>query len=1031
MVKKKLHPIAKAMNFKSNKEFYDSFPTKESYDQHMAQQNTLQPQNMGDGGKLQSGFFPTNTNVPYNQRGADSTDFSQLLVSNPQMAAYIYNQYKQLVTDPKSNVKENAQQVLNAYDAALKGKKMANGGVTQQMRDNYESAMGYMNQQGYNLHDPKLRHDPNIGAQYFNNYNASVSATPDKQFNTRDLPAMQSYFQANKGTGAVRNTDPMGFSKVDNWAGNQTLNSRQMTYQTQNNNGPVIDYGTNAQAAQSVASSWKDKNMNTGWEGFGDPKSDINYKAPVQSTWQSNDQGIPMAQVQPQKSNWHTNDNTDYSLDAVREVGKGGKIHIKPQNKGKFTAYKKRTGKTTEEALHSKDPHVRQMANFARNAKKWHHADGGLIYMDNGDLVTPDNPIQGATQLDGPQAIQYTSQPNAPQIQGNPYLGRDMMDQSDITYPQPNIERSLANRSHSNMAPIGINLNTAPLIAGADALVTSAIYNPHMRANEANLYRKNMQQVQSPNNYNGGEMLNYDQGGNIIDNYKVNPYGAKEMIEGGEYVQLPNGKGATAQGDKHYMASGGIPTDLPPESRVYSDQLKADKSFVSDITDGKINRKMTVADIAKKFDSKKESKIIDNPMSDPISKRTATLNKKRKDGLLDQVFNYQEDILKNPQGTVMQDLGMAYGGRVMDMGGNTDIIRQKQLQLLQDKPEGVVAANNIYGLSNQPFNFADGIYGPRTKYVEDWQPSGGKLDTLPLRPLGDQMSPQIPQVSQDTDSVPSTQDEANRGPYDNPNIDSTGNNQINVPNTTQKIAKKGNNSFGSQYGGFGSGFLPQLTATINALTDYPVRSSKYQPEYIGRQEGLNIDPALNRNLAISKLSQSNSGNAGIDSARGLQGLASNQEADNQLYGQKFNYDANQEFRRRVGNTEIKNQAEQVNLQRMDNTWNQMTQRKANKDAAIQEVANASSKAYTNSRKALYDKNNQQLLGQLFGNEQYKQGKGYQFVDDGSGTYHISPLSTGSGDDSGYKTITTETTDNKGNIKRKVSKVPKKKNDEDN
>lgn len=54
-------------------------------------------------------------------------------------------------------------------------------------------------------------------------------------------------------------------------------------------------------------------------------------------------------------------------------------IHIKKKNVGKFTAYKKRTGKTTEEALHSKDPHVRQMANFAHNAKKWKHPDGGEI----------------------------------------------------------------------------------------------------------------------------------------------------------------------------------------------------------------------------------------------------------------------------------------------------------------------------------------------------------------------------------------------------------------------------------------------------------------------------------------------------------------------------------------------------------------------------------------------------------------------------------------------------------------------------
>lgn len=56
-------------------------------------------------------------------------------------------------------------------------------------------------------------------------------------------------------------------------------------------------------------------------------------------------------------------------------------IHIKKSHEGRFTAYKKRTGKTTEEALHSKDPHVRAMANFARNAAKWNHAFGGPLYL--------------------------------------------------------------------------------------------------------------------------------------------------------------------------------------------------------------------------------------------------------------------------------------------------------------------------------------------------------------------------------------------------------------------------------------------------------------------------------------------------------------------------------------------------------------------------------------------------------------------------------------------------------------------------
>jgi len=63
-------------------------------------------------------------------------------------------------------------------------------------------------------------------------------------------------------------------------------------------------------------------------------------------------------------------------------------IHIKPSHVGRFTAYKQRTGKTTEEALHSSDPHVRQMANFAKNASKWKHEMGGMHlnkYKDGGE----------------------------------------------------------------------------------------------------------------------------------------------------------------------------------------------------------------------------------------------------------------------------------------------------------------------------------------------------------------------------------------------------------------------------------------------------------------------------------------------------------------------------------------------------------------------------------------------------------------------------------------------------------------------
>lgn len=67
-----------------------------------------------------------------------------------------------------------------------------------------------------------------------------------------------------------------------------------------------------------------------------------------------------------------------YQPDAIKigwgfDKGKDSGIHINPKNRGKFNALKKRTGKTTEQLTHSKNPLTRKRAIFAQNAKKWHH----------------------------------------------------------------------------------------------------------------------------------------------------------------------------------------------------------------------------------------------------------------------------------------------------------------------------------------------------------------------------------------------------------------------------------------------------------------------------------------------------------------------------------------------------------------------------------------------------------------------------------------------------------------------------------
>lgn len=54
-------------------------------------------------------------------------------------------------------------------------------------------------------------------------------------------------------------------------------------------------------------------------------------------------------------------------------------IKIKPENKGKFNAKKKRTGKSTEELTHSKNKKTKAQAVFAQNAKHWKHKLGGVL----------------------------------------------------------------------------------------------------------------------------------------------------------------------------------------------------------------------------------------------------------------------------------------------------------------------------------------------------------------------------------------------------------------------------------------------------------------------------------------------------------------------------------------------------------------------------------------------------------------------------------------------------------------------------
>lgn len=92
----------------------------------------------------------------------------------------------------------------------------------------------------------------------------------------------------------------------------------------------------------------------------------------------------------------------------LNTFAEGGKIHIKPENRGKFTKYC--GGKVTSECIakgkRSSDPAVRKRATFAANARKWHHALGGDLNthgadFTNGQIIVgnggthEENPMEG------------------------------------------------------------------------------------------------------------------------------------------------------------------------------------------------------------------------------------------------------------------------------------------------------------------------------------------------------------------------------------------------------------------------------------------------------------------------------------------------------------------------------------------------------------------------------------------------------------------------------------------------------------
>jgi len=158
-------------------------------------------------------------------------------------------------------------------------------------------------------------------------------------------------------------------------------------------------------------------------------------------------------------------------------------------------------------------------------------------------------------------------------------------------------------------------------------------------------------------------------------------------VEHDETVKLPTGELYAIKGKKH--SEGGEDVYLEPSSLVYSDHLKVPKEVASTILGTKVTKKLSYADLSKKFDTTKWSKILDNPDSDKYAKETAKLKLSNNNSMLDIIFQAQElSKGKGLQGK-FQDKQVAQMGLTV---GDDPIMRLKKMypERLDTLPEVLI-----------------------------------------------------------------------------------------------------------------------------------------------------------------------------------------------------------------------------------------------------------------------------------------------------------------------------------------------------
>lgn len=299
----------------------------------------------------------------------------------------------------------------------------------------------------------------------------------------------------------------------------------------------------------------------------------------------------------------------------------GGNIHIKPSKRGTFTAAAKKHGKSVQEfasqVLANKDrysPAMVKKANFARNARKWKHEEGGPLdlLVDNINRRSSANFVQRLKDRDRA----YISDWEYPSYNATHKLSyvTNGDNTSAIVYPEVQM---INDTLHDYTNPRYNHSRWDALdnaILNRDTLM--------MSPDEAEMFTTQYKQYYPKGNtFRSGGIL-YDNGGNLytsIDNVGQHggnfSNGVTIIGEGGTHEENPNNGvpiGIAPDGTPNLVEEG----EIRFNNYIFSNRLSPDKDLLESVNLPAKYKNHSFADIAEKL-----SKESSERPNDPISKR--------------------------------------------------------------------------------------------------------------------------------------------------------------------------------------------------------------------------------------------------------------------------------------------------------------------------------------------------------------------------------------------------------------------------